>query len=328
AAARARAEAVLLHKALAHAFLGHPVARRTPVFCTGCPERPIFTALKILERELGPAHYAGDIGCYTMGALAPFHLTGSLTGMGLGLASANALSRLARPRAVSFMGDGTFWHSGLTASIVNALYNRQDAVLVIFENFWTAMTGHQENPASGTNTRREPVGRMDIAAALRGIGVEWIETVDPYDLGGALRVLRRALADPRPGLKVVISRAECRLEQARRERPLRLAQLKAGRRVETVVLGVDPEVCVGDHSCMRLNGCPSLTLAPGPNPLREDPVATIEPSCAGCGLCGEIAHEAALCPSFYEVRTVSNPTALDRLRARLSRGLIRLARRG
>ncbi len=91
---------------------------------------------------------------------------------------------------------------------------------------------------------------------------------------------------------------------------------------------IDREVCVGDHSCMRLNGCPSLTVKASPNPLREDPIATIDQSCAGCGLCGEIAHEAVLCPSFYEVKAVDNPTALDRLRSRVSRRLIGLARRG
>lgn len=323
--ARARAEAILLHRQLAHSFLEHPVAKRTAVFCTGCPERPIFSALKILEREYGRAQYAGDIGCYTMGGLPPFSMSDSTVGMGLGLASANALSRLSTPRAVSFMGDGTFWHSGLTSSIANALYNKQDAVLVIFENFWTAMTGHQENPASHRNIRQEPVGKMDIATALRGVGVEWIDVVNPYDVGDSMRAFRKAFEAGEPGLRVIISRAECRLEQTRRERPLKLRLVDEGKRVETVKLGVDPEVCVGDHSCMRLNGCPSLTVRPGPNPLREDPVATIEPSCAGCGLCGEIAHEAVLCPSFYEVRAIDNPTALDRLRSRVSRALIGLA---
>lgn len=303
-------EKIEQHKKRAKEFLKGPITKRNPIFCTGCPERPIFTAIKILEEEYGKSYYASDIGCYSMSGLPPFDLSNSITGMGLGLASASTLSRMANERVISFMGDGTFWHSGLTTSIANAVYNKQNAILVILENFWTSMTGAHENPASGSNMRQEGVS-MNIEKALRGTGVEWIKKVNPFDLTESMQVLREAY-EKDEGLRIVISRAECQLEKQRREKPIIRKSVQKGRRVVQTRLGVDPEVCTGDHSCMRYNGCPSLTLEESPTVLRDDPIAKIEHSCMGCGLCGEIAHAAVLCPSFYKVEVINNPSIIDK----------------
>ncbi len=125
------------------------VPPRKATFCTGCPERPIFSAIKIMKKENPEAKltFSSDIGCYALGGLAPFNFKGSITGMGTGMASSGALSRVGKDeeRVISFMGDGTFWHSGLTTSVANAIRNDQDAVLVVFYNYHTAMTGHQRN---------------------------------------------------------------------------------------------------------------------------------------------------------------------------------------
>ncbi len=301
-------------------YLKEPVTKRLPVFCTGCPERPIFSAIKILEEEYGKSYYAADIGCYTMGSLPPFDMSNSITGMGVGLASASAISRLSDKRFISFMGDGTFWHSGLTTSIANAVYNNQNAILIIFENFWTSMTGHHENPASGKNMRQEGVG-MDIEKALVGAGVTWIRKVDPYDLKDSLKVMKEAF-NKEEGLKVIISRGECQLEKNRKDRVKIKNKIKNKKRFVQIKLGVDSEVCTGDHSCMRYNGCPSLTLKDSPNPLRKDPIAHIEQSCVGCGLCGEIAHAAVLCPSFYKVEIINNPNYFDRLKSKLNESVL------
>ncbi|MEK7849087.1 MAG: thiamine pyrophosphate-dependent enzyme, partial [Chloroflexota bacterium] len=145
-----------------------PLPPRTPQFCAGCPERPVFSMLKVAERERGRPYYAADSGCYAMGSLAPFFCDDSYTGMGMGLATGAVASRVSRRPVVAFMGDGTFWHSGMATSVVNAVYNRQDAVLVIFENGYTAMTGQQVNPSSGINLRGEAVA-PDIVKALHGI---------------------------------------------------------------------------------------------------------------------------------------------------------------
>ncbi len=318
----AKTQALAIHLEKAQAAFSAPVSTRNPVFCTGCPERPVFSALKITQEAYERPHYALDSGCYAMGSMAPFDVTGAYTGMGTGLAASGALSKLSDKPVVSFMGDGTFWHSGLTTSVANAVYNKQEGVLVIFENFWTSMTGQQENPASGQNSRGEGDQKMSIPGVLKEMGVKWLRQTNPYDLTEFMSAFREAMEAKGQGLRVIVSRAECMLEKQRRAKPEKKAALAAGATVEDVKLGVDDEVCTGDHSCMRYNGCPSLTVKPGPNPLREDPIATIVTSCVGCRLCGEVAHAAALCPSFYEAKVVSNATAWQKVRFKLSRALI------
>ncbi len=317
-----KSEYIAKHKEKAANFLKEPVTKRNPVFCTGCPERPVFTAIKILEDKYGKSYYASDIGCYSMSGLPPFDLSNSITGMGIGLASAGALSRMANKRVISFMGDGTFWHSGLTTSITNAVYNKQDAVLIILENFWTSMTGHHENPASGRNMRQEGIG-MDIEKALKGAGVNWIKKVNPYDLHESMGALEKAYKADK-GLKVIISKAECQLEKTRREKVVIKRKIESGKRMVQPILGIDPDICTGDHSCIRYNGCPSLTLKESPTILRDDPIASIEHSCVGCGLCGEIAHAAVLCPSFYKVEVINNPSLFDKLANKVNRFFLHL----
>jgi indolepyruvate ferredoxin oxidoreductase alpha subunit len=197
---------------------------------------------------------------------------------------------------------------------------------VIVDNGYTAATGQHPNPSTGTNARRQPTG-MTIPAALRGVGVRWIREVNSYRIPEVLRALREALTTREGGLKVIISRGECQLERQRREKPRIRARLAAGERVTEPRFGVDPDVCVGDHSCMRLNGCPSLTLAPNPDPLRDDPVAHVDETCVGCGVCGEVAHAAVLCPSFYRADVIQNPSWWDRFRYRVARALIGMLQR-
>jgi len=201
------------------------------------------------------------------------------------------------------------------------MYNRQDSVLVILDNFYAAATGQHHVPSTGTNARNETV-RMGIPDALRGLGVKWIRTVDSYRIAEVIRTFREALTTRVPGLKVIIARNECMLERQRREKPRVRQAIAAGAEVVQPRFGVDPDVCTGDHSCMRLNGCPSLTLRENPDPLREDPIAHVDETCVGCGVCGEVAHAAVLCPSFYEVNVIANPTRWTRFVARVRRAVI------
>ena len=134
--------------------------------------------------------------------------------------------------------------------------------------------------------------------------------------------LREAMNTREGGLKVIVADGECQLARQRRVRPQIAADLKAGKRVVRTRFGVDDEVCTGDHSCIRLSGCPSLTIKPNPDPLRTDPVTTVIDSCVGCGLCGEVAHAAVLCPSFYRADIIRNPTRWDRALHRLRRTVI------
>jgi indolepyruvate ferredoxin oxidoreductase alpha subunit len=312
------------HRAAIRKALPTPVDKRPPTFCTGCPERPLFAAMKILrtrEPEIADTHVSADIGCHSFGTQAPFNVGNTILGYGMGLSSAAAVAPVFGKRVVSIMGDGGFWHNGVSNGVANAVFNKQDGVLVILENFYTSATGQQHNPSTGKNARNEST-TMTIPRALEGLGVEWIRTVDSYRIPKMIATLRQALTSPEKGLKVVIARGECQLERGRRERPQAAKRAAAGERVAQPKFGIDPDVCTGDHSCMRLNGCPSLTLRDNPDPLREDPIAHVDESCVGCGVCGEVAHAAVLCPSFYEVSTISNPTGWDRFLGRVRRRII------
>jgi len=308
-------------KVRAGELLTAPVPKRPPGFCTGCPERPVFSAIKLLEKEIGKVHIAADIGCHTFSTLPPFHLGNTVLGYGLGLASSAAVSPAFPNRTVSIMGDGGFWHNGLSSGVSGALFNKANSVLVIMDNGYSSATGQQYVPSSGRNYQAQPTG-MTIAGALKGIGVRWLKTVETYRVGTMMKTLRKALASKRPGLKVIIAQSECQLARQRRIKPAVRKMLAEGKRVVRTRFGVDESTCTGDHSCIRLSGCPSLTIKPNPDPLRQDPVAYVDNNCVGCGLCGEVADAAALCPSFYRARIVQNPSHWDRWLDRLRRRFV------
>ncbi len=298
-------------KARAAELLGVPVPKRPPSFCTGCPERPVFSAIKLAEKDVGKVHIAADIGCHTFSTLPPFNLGNSVLGYGLGLSSAAAVAPAMDRRVISIMGDGGFWHNGIASGVAGAVFNQSDSVLIIMNNGYTSATGQQFIPSTGKNFRMEPTG-MTIRRALEGIGVKWLKTVTTYNVSEMVRTLKDALTTDEPGLKVIIADSECQLARQRRIKPVIRKQLAAGQRVVRTRFGVDATVCTGDHSCIRLSGCPSLTIKPNPDPLRRDPVAHVDQNCVGCGLCGEVADAAVLCPSFYKADVVQNPTRLDR----------------
>jgi indolepyruvate ferredoxin oxidoreductase, alpha subunit len=287
---------------------------RPPSFCTGCPERPIFAAMKLVERELGPHHVSCDIGCHLFSILPPFNIGNTTMGYGLGGAGAAALK--GDKRAIAVLGDGGFWHNGLTSSIGNAVFNKSDNVHIIVDNGYSAATGGQDVLSSGADNAIRST-RNPIEKAVRGVGVKWVKTLTrTYDVARMRDTLKEALTTKEKGPKVIIAQSECQLNRQRRIRPLMAKAVKEGKRVVRERFGVDPETCTGDHSCIRLNGCPSLTIAPHPDPLRKEPVTKVINSCVGCGVCGEVAHAAVLCPSFYRASIVNNPTRWDRLKAR------------
>jgi indolepyruvate ferredoxin oxidoreductase alpha subunit len=308
--------------------LNDTVQGRPPGFCTGCPERPIFTAMKLVERELGPHHVSADIGCHLFSILPPFNLGNTTMGYGLGAAGAAALNVPAGKRAVSVMGDGGFWHNGLTSGIANAVFNRSDNLTIVVDNSYTSATGGQDIMSSTAKNPTRSTGHA-IEAAVRGVGVKWVRTMrNTYDVAGMRDALRDALTSKTKGPKVLIAQSECMLNKQRREKPLQRKSVAEGKRVVRDRFGIDSDTCTGDHSCIRLSGCPSLSIKPNPDPLRTDPVATVLDSCVGCGLCGEVSHAAVLCPSFYKAQIVSNPSRWDRLRQRLRSAVIgRLQRR-
>jgi indolepyruvate ferredoxin oxidoreductase alpha subunit len=316
----ARAHGMLAHRAAAMAAVGD-IPARPPNFCTGCPERPVFSAIKLMQRELGPAHISADIGCHSFATFAPFSLGNSILGYGMSLASAAAVGPNMQRRPISVMGDGGFWHNGLITGVASNLFNKGDGVLIIMQNGYASATGQQYLPSSAKNRLGSATG-MTIEQTLRSLGVKWLRTVRSYSVAKMTKTLKEAMRSAEHGLKVIIADGECQLARQRRVRAEDADKLARGARVLRVRYGVDDEICTGDHSCIRLSGCPSLTVKPNPDPLRSDPVATVIESCVGCGLCGEVAHAAVLCPSFYRAEIIRNPSRWDRLLHRVRRAVI------
>jgi indolepyruvate ferredoxin oxidoreductase, alpha subunit len=311
----ARRAAVAMH-------LDKPLPIRPPGFCIGCPERPVFSALKMTQQEIGAVHIAADIGCHAFGTFEPFSMGHSILGYGMSLASRAGVSPMMQRRTLSIMGDGGFWHNGLLTGVQSALFNHDDAVLLIFKNGYSSATGTQNLISTPGNAAKDMAAdkmrslthtNTTIESTLQGLGVQWLRTVHTYHVADMKATLKDAFTSDYDGLKVIVAEGECQLERQRRVKPWIANLLKKGKRVVRVKYGVDEDVCTGDHACIRLSGCPTLTLKDNPDPLKVDPVATVIDGCVGCGLCGENAHAATLCPSFYRAEVIQNPKWYERL---------------
>ena len=320
-------------RATVAAQLAMPLPARPPQFCIGCPERPVFAALKLAQQDVGPVHIAADIGCHAFATFEPFGMGHSILGYGMSLASRAGVSPMMHRRTLAIMGDGGFWHNGLLTGVQSALFNGDDAVLVILKNGYTSATGTQEIISTPlTDARADADDKQEsqvhtnhlIEQTLAGIGVKWLRIVNSYHVTEMRRALDEAFTTEFPGLKVIIAEGECQLERQRRVRPWRARLLQERRRVVRVKYGVDEDTCSGDHSCIRLSGCPTLSVKASSDPLRVDPVATVLDGCVGCGLCGENAHAATLCPSFYRGEVIQNPNWRDRVVARMRSAVIDL----
>jgi indolepyruvate ferredoxin oxidoreductase alpha subunit len=328
-AARQWQEAADASRKRAAELLG-AVPPRPPGLCIGCPERPVFAALKLAEKTTGRPHVSGDIGCHALATFEPFSIGNSILGYGMSLASAAGVAPAMARRPIAIMGDGGFWHNGLLSGVASSLLNKGDAVLLVMKNGYASATGTQELLSSPSKDARDASGASGASAtasdrtienALAGLGVPWVRTVHTYHVAEMKRTLTEALTTAQKGLKVIVAEGECQLERQRRLKPEAARKVAAGERAVRVKYGVDEDTCTGDHSCIRLSGCPTLTVKDNPDLLRTDPVATVIEGCVGCGLCGENAHAAVLCPSFYRAEVVQNPSAWDQLLARL-RGFV------
>jgi indolepyruvate ferredoxin oxidoreductase alpha subunit len=297
----------------------------------------VFSALKLAQQAVGPVHIAADIGCHALATFEPFSSGHSILGYGMSLASRAGVSPMMQRRTLAIMGDGGFWHNGLLTGVQAALFNGDDAVLMIMKNGYTSATGTQDILSSPDEAAKADAAahatlhqslahkNRTIEATLNGMGVQWMRSVNTYDVEAMRVTLQDAFTSDFGGLKVVIAEGECQLERQRRIRPWTAARLSRGERVERVKYGVDEDVCTGDHACIRLSGCPTLTLKDNPDPLKIDPVATVVEGCVGCGLCGANAQAASLCPSFYRAEVVRHPKWHERVlaavRARVVRAL-------
>ena len=246
---------------------------RPPTLCPGCSHRGVFVALRKMR-----AYVAGDIGCYSLGALAPFEAMHCSTCMGAGISMAHGMAQVMdesadrKNRPVAVIGDSTFFHSGIT-SLLDVAYNRSPVLTIILDNRTTAMTGGQDNPGMGTKLGGGEAPQVDIPALVRSLGITRVREFDPLNVAETEQVLREELEAREPS--VVIATSPCVLQYRVRRPPY----------------NVDPEVCTGCKACLRA-GCTALNLVDnGP----KDRLVTIDPSvCNGCGVCSQLCKYGAI----------------------------------
>lgn len=247
--------------------LDEQLPNRPPVMCAGCPHRGLFYTL-----AKNKCTVLGDIGCYTLGAVAPLSAMDMTLCMGASVSSLHgfnkALGAEAEKKTVAVIGDSTFMHSGMTG-LANIAYNQSNSTVIILDNSITGMTGHQQNPTTGYNIKGDPAGKIDLEALCRAMGFSRVTVVDPYDLSECDRVLKEELAAAEPS--VIISRRPCAL----------LKYVKHNRPITAV-----REKCVGCKSCMRL-GCPAISI-------RDGKAAIDTTLCVGCGVCAQLCKFDAL----------------------------------
>jgi len=247
--------------------LEEAIPPRPPVMCAGCPHRGLFYTLKKNKLTV-----LGDIGCYTLGAVAPLGAVDTVICMGASVSGIHGFSKsqqgAADNKTVAVIGDSTFMHSGITG-LVNMAYNESNATVIIVDNSITGMTGHQQNPTTGFNLKGDPCAKIDLEALCHAVGIRRVRVVDPYDLAQCDAVIKEELAAQEPS--VIISRRPCAL--------LKYVKHKAP-------LAVDPEKCVGCKACMKI-GCPAISIVGG----KAKVDAT---QCVGCGVCGQLCKFDAL----------------------------------
>jgi indolepyruvate ferredoxin oxidoreductase alpha subunit len=250
-----------------------PLPMRPPLLCPGCPHRGVFAITKKLKLVVN-----GDIGCYTLGFLPPLSALDTCGCMGASIGVAHGASKVGiKQKNVAVLGDSTFFHTGMPA-LLNVAYNRGDTVTVILDNRTTAMTGHQENPATGKTLAGEPTHRVDFSALAHAMGIEHTYLVDPYDLKQTETALRDALAAEGPAV-VIAERACALLPEARRE---------------WIALEVDPEPCNGCGLCFMV-GCPAILRSDEIDKKTGRHLAEIDPLlCTGCNICAQVCARGAI----------------------------------
>lgn len=238
-----------------------PIPPRPPVMCAGCPHRGLFYTL-----SKNKCTVLGDIGCYTLGAVAPLSAMDMTLCMGGSISAVHGFNKArgaeSEGRTVAVIGDSTFMHSGMTG-LANIAYNQSNSTVIILDNSITGMTGHQQNPTTGRNIKGGPAGKIDLESLCKAMGFNRVRVVDPYDLKACDAVLKEELAAAEPS--VIISRRPCAL--------LKYVKHKAP-------LAVDPGKCVGCKNCMKI-GCPAISIKEG----KAHVDATL---CVGCGVCEQL----------------------------------------
>jgi indolepyruvate ferredoxin oxidoreductase alpha subunit len=244
---------------------------RPPTLCAGCPHRGMFHAVrKAVGRK--PVVYSSDIGCYSLGAQAPFMMADLILCMGGGIGAAGGLSEVTDQKVIAFAGDSTFFHGGITP-LASAVFNDHKFVTVILDNRATAMTGHQPHPGTGRKFGGRSTEPMDIEKLVKGLGIDQVETVDPYDIQASVEAMTRAIEYD--GLSVVIAKQACPLE------------LKRKKTLESKMCIVNQDACRRCSICTSSIACPAL--------MKKDGIVSIDKTqCIGCMMCGRVCPAGAI----------------------------------
>ncbi len=279
--------------------LGDEVASQIPqrvaTFCIGCPHRASVYA--VLTATEGKAIIGGDIGCYTMASLPPFRAAQWCTCMNCGLSAAQAINHVAGQKPViAFVGDSTFFHSGIQ-SVQNAVANKADALLILLDNRWIAMTGHQRSPTTNIDLQGEPMEAVDLKALLKSLGVRRVRTVDVFDVAGLRSVIAQELNQR--GVRVVIARGECALQSQRRQRNV------PGKFDE--YYSIVRERCQRCGMCYKDFGCPAIAEH---TDEAGDFYQIDEEVCARCGACKTVCPNSAIVHSRLHVTKRELPEGL------------------
>lgn len=256
---------------------------REPTFCPGCPHRATFYAMK--KATNGEGVFGGDIGCNTLGIRSPFSLVDWVVCMGAGVGIAQGISHKSDQNVFAFIGDGTFFHSGMTG-VLNAVYNDANMMLIIMENHWVGMTGHQPTPSTGISSLRQPQEPVEIQDIVKAFGCKWVRTVDPYNTIRLIETIKDGMK--RKGFRILISDQECSVQSDRRfKRLLRETEGKIPR----VYYQIDPERCQKCKECLQKLACPAILLKEVDG---EEIIYIEEPRCTQCGVCYEICPNAGI----------------------------------
>lgn len=247
--------------------LSEEIPARPPVMCAGCPHRSLFYVLKKLNLTV-----LGDIGCYTLGAVAPLNAIDTTICMGASVSGLHGFVKAGDEecagRTVAVIGDSTFIHSGVTG-LINIAYNESNSTVIILDNSITGMTGHQQNPTTGYNLKGDPCTKIDLESLCHAVGIKRVKVVDPYDMETCQTVIKEELAAKEPS--VIISRRPCAL-------------LKYVKHPGPICS--DPEKCKGCKACMNI-GCPAISMVDGKAVIDET-------LCVGCGVCEQLCKFGAL----------------------------------
>jgi indolepyruvate ferredoxin oxidoreductase alpha subunit len=254
--------------------------RRVRTFCVGCPHRGVAYGIK--KATKGKHVIGTDIGCYAMMEGPPFHLGDFKICMGGGIGAAQGLSRMVHDAPViAFIGDSTLFHAGLP-SVLNAAYYDANVLLIVLDNRWTAMTGHQPTPSTQETADGQSQRHIDIAKLLRGLGVTWVRTVNPFRPDKVEAVVKEALK--KHGFKAIVTKGECTLQQERRKRVL-------GFKPEKTYL-IDAEKCRMCDICFADFGCPAIVLGQGED--GSDLYQIDQGLCTQCGACASVCPFGAI----------------------------------